>query len=1149
MKSEIKAVIDDYLSFLRQEDKDKLISKVIGLLSPVLKEVRDLKEEKEVLEIKVKSLQLEVNSRHSKLEIDKLRQENNKLKSKIIFLNEEFESKFRKNESKTIAFQLGDSIIQGIKNPQQSIKKIPNTTAYLVKESIARRSKKKSASKLDRLLSIILEDNSHRKPSKIPFIKKSSDKTYKDINKTKLTNANVINLKSQVPSSPHSIVISKESPFEITQSVKSGAEYLLSVNCHTKHKTNSKGAVANITFYDNNKNILPKPYAGTSSSKLFEAYFYITTFCQEETESKSYIIKTPELAVAISIKIIAFDNIDNLILNDDYQLDYTKELKQKRIENATYLNMINEVISEAEDIPDSNGSEYFVKHNYRVGVIGDVYMYNFYKDVFATVNYLSPTNYQEFLDQGLDIIIYTTCWKGINNEEWRGVKFRDVPKNALDEILKQAKEKNIKTVFQTIEDPSNFEYFLPLAEKFEYVFTTDTDCVDRYKRELQHERVFYGEYGVNPQFNNPIGSRRNIRNAAFFAGSYPTRYAERCKDMEIIFDSILESDGKLLIADRNFDSNSEELDYPVRYRSSVLPPIQHSLLQKVHKLFRYNLNFNSIKQSPTMCAMRVYELQAQGNGLISNYANSVYNKFPGIRIIPFKQNMSFDFSGDTSWEEYRIKTNNIREVLNTKTSYQVVATLLENIGLNCEVRKNKTVAVICSKKTETMMRSFKRQSYQEKIVIEESELVNWKYLKNKHDIGYFCWFSDENEYEKYYINDLLNAFKYTNSSFVTKDAHFNNIGVYISGKEHEFTDYCNGKNLSLFSTQYFDPKELSCYEISERFICSNGYCIDPFEVNYITHMQSKPNDINDYDLSVIVPVYNNARYLVSKCIPSLQRNNIWPKMEVLLIDDGSTDADTLETLNNLELIYPNIKVVFNHGNGSGSASRPRNQGIDIAQASIVTFLDPDNEISPAGYDLLVDLYHKANASASEPIEFISGFHVKVSEDVKTIGKHTANELSVIKDFKKGYFSKGRFPVIATQSAVISKKILNDNNIRFVEGSAGQDTLFGWELIANSKCGGFNGEAYIIYYADRSDSITNVVDKSYFIKKLILEKEQKSFLSQHGLLESFMESRFEQFIEQWYLKKLDFVDKAQRDDCIVILDDICKIYNKSIYNYI
>ena len=159
--------------------------------------------------------------------------------------------------------------------------------------------------------------------------------------------------------------------------------------------------------------------------------------------------------------------------------------------------------------------------------------------------------------------------------------------------------------------------------------------------------------------------------------------------METIFDSIIDSNGQLLVADRNFGADSEDLIYPARFQSSILPPVQHAILQKLHKLFRYNLNFNSIKQSPTMCAMRVYELQAQGNGLISNYASSVFNKFPGVRVIPYKQNMSFDFGRDETWEEYRINVGNIREVLNSKTSYQIVSTLLENIGLVSVAKKTR----------------------------------------------------------------------------------------------------------------------------------------------------------------------------------------------------------------------------------------------------------------------------------------------------------------------------------------------------------------------------------------------------------------------------------------------------------------------------
>lgn len=1139
----MKNTIDSQLFFLNKEDKGRVISIFTNSLEPVLKDFNVLQTDKNSLERELNFLKSQVKSYSS--EIDKLKNKNTELKNKIDFLNSEMVNKLSKNESKTIAFQLGNSIIQGVKNPKEGIKDLPSTATYLVKESIARRQKNNKASKLDRLLAIVLEDNNHHDSNIERLITTSntdkdthSNSTYNDLIKKE-------QVSSLYKSSVEKIFISKEKYFEINKDIDSSSNCFFTVNCYSEDKTNPKGAVADITFYDEKNRVLPKPYSGTNSSKLFGAYFYITTFNQEEAIEKTYKIESPERAVRVTIKIVAFDCFNGFNLDSDYRINIVEKSNQKK--ESKYLNVFKEILLEASAIPDSNGSEYFSKHNYRVGVIGDVYMYNFYKDVFVNVDYLSPRNYQEVLDKGLDIVIYTTCWKGINNEEWKGVKFREKPKNALDDILKQAKEKNIKTVFQTIEDPSNFEYFLPVAEKFEYILTTDTDCIDRYKKELNHERVYYGEYGVNPQFNNPIGSRRNIRNAAFFAGSYPKRYQERCSDMEIIFDSIIKSNGDLLIADRNYDADSESLKYPARFQSNVLPPVSHDLLQKVHKLFRYNLNFNSIKQSPTMCAMRVYELQAQGNGLISNYANSVYNKFPSIRMIPFEQNMSLDFDDKHELEEYRRNTNSIREVLNDKTSYHVVSTLLTNIGLKNEDEFNKNIAVICEKKTEQVLSSFENQAYSNKILIEESEIADWNDIKKKHDIEYFCWFSSTYLYEKNYLNDLLNGFKYTDSHYITKNAYFDDKGSYIKGKEHEYTNVCSGKHLSLFATSYLKPSDLPTIKNDESFILNKGYSIDPFEVNYITYMQNEFKYVNDYVLSVIVPVYNNAKFLTSKCIPSLQRNNLWSKMEVLLIDDGSTDTETLQALSYLESIYTNVKVTFNHGNGSGSASRPRNQGIDLAKAPIVTFLDPDNEIAPGAYDLLVDLYHEANSS--ESVDFISGFHVKVSEDVRVIGKHTSNELSIIKDFKKGYFDKGRFPVIATQSAVISKKLLNDHNIRFIEGSAGQDTLFGWELIANSKCGGFNGDAYIIYYADRSDSITNVVDIDYFNKKLILEQQQVNFLQKNGLLESYIANHFDNFMRNWYLVKLENIIKKDYDESLDVLSEICNLYNKNIKNYI
>lgn len=397
-----------------------------------------------------------------------------------------------------------------------------------------------------------------------------------------------------LPEKKDDIYIDKGKCFSFEQDIVEAESYVLSLTCTAKGACNKKGALADISFFDKNGKILPKPYQGMSKSNIFGSYIYIETQEPVGAKPRIYNFITPIGATRIHIDIVAFGVKSGMTLSGDYTLLAAKDRIKTCVSESKYLDAFERLLEEAHAIPDSSGSEYFIKHDFRVGVIGDVYMYNFYKDVFTTVYYLSPDNYQNILKKGLDIVIYTTCWKGIDNEEWRGIKFREKPKKALNEIIKYAQQHKIKTVFQTIEDPSNFEYFLPVAEKFDYILTTDIDCIERYKEALGHDRVYFGEYGVNPQLNNPIGSRRKIRNAAFFAGSYPKRYKERCDDMEIIFDSIIDSGGELLIADRNFGVDSEDLVYPERFRSSVLPPVQHTVLQKLHKLFRYNLNFNSI---------------------------------------------------------------------------------------------------------------------------------------------------------------------------------------------------------------------------------------------------------------------------------------------------------------------------------------------------------------------------------------------------------------------------------------------------------------------------------------------------------------------------------------------------------------------------
>src|SRR5699024_3177963 len=111
------------------------------------------------------------------------------------------------------------------------------------------------------------------------------------------------------------------------------------------------------------------------------------------------------------------------------------------------------------------------------------------------------------------------------------------------------------------------------------------------------------------------------------------------------------------------------------------------------------------------------------------------------------------------------------------------------------------------------------------------------------------------------------------------------------------------------------------------------------------------------ELSVIVPIHNNGTYLEEKCFASLKRSSSFDKMEIIFINDGTTDELTLKVINRIRSRHPDIVYVENE-TGSGSASKPRNQGVRVASTDFITYLDPDNEALGDGYHFLLESFKK-----------------------------------------------------------------------------------------------------------------------------------------------------------------------------------------------
>lgn len=100
-------------------------------------------------------------------------------------------------------------------------------------------------------------------------------------------------------------------------------------------------------------------------------------------------------------------------------------------------------------------------------------------------------------------------------------------------------------------------------------------------------------------------------------------------------------------------------------------------------------------------------------------------------------------------------------------------------------------------------------------------------------------------------------------------------------------------------------------------------------------------------VSVIIPSYNHARYL-RECLESVLSQD-HPRLEVIVIDDGSTD----ESLEILHSYGARIRLLQQRG---GRQARARNLGLSAATGELVAFLDSDDRYLPGRISAAVSAF-------------------------------------------------------------------------------------------------------------------------------------------------------------------------------------------------
>ena len=287
-------------------------------------------------------------------------------------------------------------------------------------------------------------------------------------------------------------------------------------------------------------------------------------------------------------------------------------------------------------------------------------------------------------------------------------------------------------------------------------------------------------------------------------------------------------------------------------------------------------------------------------------------------------------------------------------------------------------------------------------------------------------------------------------------------------------------------------------------------------------------------VSVIIPVYNSEQY-VKKTIDSvLKQREDGIEIETILIDDCSSDGSyrILEQYSHRDSVK-----VYRTEKPSGSASKPRNIGLDNSTGEYVLFVDSDDALKPHALSQMlrcveehgVDLFDFAYEDVfSSKNRTINKRYLEQGE-----GEYYSNEC--IED----WFSICH-PIF---TKLFKRSTIETNGIRFIETLRnGEDSMFLFEYF--NCIDRFWHQNNVVYeYYHRDNSVSHTYDVKY----------HKSFFDTYSAMESWANTEkkkkyYEQFLAYTLFPNLEilcdssFIDES---DLVSLLDEYYRKIQESI----
>ncbi|MFI0423126.1 glycosyltransferase [Spongiactinospora sp. 9N601] len=439
-----------------------------------------------------------------------------------------------------------------------------------------------------------------------------------------------------------------------------------------------------------------------------------------------------------------------------------------------------------------------------------------------------------FAERRPEILFCESAWHG-NQGRWRyQMTGTNAPKQELRDLIEWCRGEGIPTVFWNKEDPPNFDFFIDTAKLFDHVFTCDGDMVPKYREVLGHDRVDVLQFAAQPRVHNPIQSREGRLHDVVFAGMYfRDKHPERREQMETVLAPVRELG--LHIFARNGEVD-EKYAWPPEYRPHIVGELPYDRMLAAYKLYKVFLNVNSVLDSPTMCARRVFELSACSTPVVSGWSRAIEETFGDLVPIAREPVESYNqVLHLINSPELRARQGHLamREVFDKHLFAHRVDQILGALGRTSSPRERSISVVLPTNRAaqlEHAISSVAKQIHRplQLVMVLHGLSIDPVVVADKARVAgitdvvvlpadpslslgaclnlgiaaadgdYIAKMDDDNLYGEHYLSDLVRAFDYTDAELVGKGAHYtyfeglNTTMLRLPGLEHRYAHLVQG---------------------------------------------------------------------------------------------------------------------------------------------------------------------------------------------------------------------------------------------------------------------------------------------------------------------------------------------------------------------